>query len=308
MENKSKTVTDTSGREIITRRLLNAPRELVFEAFTQPEHLAKWWGPNGFTITMQEFDLRPGGMWRVILHGPDGHDYPNKMMFVELVKPERIVIKHIGEEPEPVSHQMNILLEEQGDKTNLTLQLVFDTAAERERVVTKYNAIDGGLQTVNRLAEEVVNMFNSPERVISTSRVFDAPRALVYDAWTKPEHLAVWWGPVGFTNTIHEFDLRPGGHWQLTMHGPEAGHYKNHSVFTEVVKNEKLIWYRISEPKFIVKVTFEDAGVDKTKLTFNMHFPTVAGCNKVKKVVLVANEENLDRLAKELTVMAALNN
>jgi uncharacterized protein YndB with AHSA1/START domain len=84
MANKNEMVTDTSDREIITRRLLNAPRELVFEAFTQPEHLAKWWGPNGFTITTHEMEVKPGSAWRFMMHGPDGVDYPNKIVYEEL--------------------------------------------------------------------------------------------------------------------------------------------------------------------------------------------------------------------------------
>jgi len=320
MENKSKTVIDTSDREIITRRLLNAPRELVFEAFTQPEHLAKWWGPNGFTITMQEFDLRPGGMWRVILHGPDGHDYPNKMMFVELVKPERIVIKHIGEEPEPVSHQMNILLEEQGDKTNLTLQLVFDTAAERERVVTRYNAIEGGIQTINRLEEHLADETSDREMVIT--RIFNAPRELVYKVWTDPKHVANWWGPNSFTIPACEIDLRVGGEYKYIMRSPDGAETPLSGNYLEVVENERIVFKvdtfkqkdrlkmmaeYLADPNIdystihsIVTVTFEDDG-DKTKLTLAWRFISAAVRDKIMLSGMVEGlNESLDKLKDEL--------
>ena len=85
-----------SDREIVTTRVFDAPRERVFKAWTDPDHLARWWGPQGFTNTFHEFDLRPGGVWRFVMHGPDGADYQNKSVFVEITKPERIVFDHVS--------------------------------------------------------------------------------------------------------------------------------------------------------------------------------------------------------------------
>src|SRR4051794_29231769 len=82
---------DTSDREIVFSRVFDAPRELVWKAWTEPHHVTKWWGPNGFTTTIHEMDVRTGGTWHHTMHGPDGTDYPNKSIFVEVVKPERIV-------------------------------------------------------------------------------------------------------------------------------------------------------------------------------------------------------------------------
>ncbi|HEU4650394.1 MAG TPA: SRPBCC domain-containing protein [Croceibacterium sp.] len=72
-------------REFVHARLIDAPPERVFRAFAEPEHLAKWWGPNGFTSTFDTFELRPGGHWRFTLHGPDGTNYPNENVFREIV-------------------------------------------------------------------------------------------------------------------------------------------------------------------------------------------------------------------------------
>jgi uncharacterized protein YndB with AHSA1/START domain len=82
---------DTDPCSIIGSRLLHAPRELVFSAFTDPRHLAQWWGPNGFTTTTHSFEFRPGGVWRFVMHGPDGRDYQNRITYDEIVRPERIV-------------------------------------------------------------------------------------------------------------------------------------------------------------------------------------------------------------------------
>lgn len=120
-----------SDREIVSTRVLDAPRERVFRAFSDPDHLARWWGPKGFRNTFHELDLRPGGFWRFTMHGPGGSDYENENVFLEVVRPERIVFRHL----EPVhGFQMTILFAEQDGKTRLTWRMLFDSAAERDRV------------------------------------------------------------------------------------------------------------------------------------------------------------------------------
>ncbi|MDQ0859854.1 SRPBCC domain-containing protein [Bacillus sp. V2I10] len=91
----NKIATQVSEREIVITRVFDAPRDLVFDAWTKEEHLSKWWGPRGFTTTFQKFDMKPGGTWQFIMHGPDGFDYPNTNVFVEVVKPERSFLPHI---------------------------------------------------------------------------------------------------------------------------------------------------------------------------------------------------------------------
>ena len=145
---------DTSDREILITRILNAPRELVFDAWTNPEHIGHWWGPNGFTITNKEWDLRAGGVWRFTMHGPDGTDYPNKVIFLEVVKPERLVYKHAGDdETENINFHVTVTFEAAGDKTKLEMRSVFESREELARVEEKYGAIEGAKQTVSRLEQ-----------------------------------------------------------------------------------------------------------------------------------------------------------
>ena len=123
---------------------------------------------------------------------------------------------------------------------------------------------------------------------------------IVYEAFANPEHLKNWWGPNGFTNTFHEFDLKPGGKWILTMHGPEKGNYENSAVF-ETVEPLKLIrWKRISKPLFDMEVTFKKSGDSSTEISFRMIFETPQECDKIKKFAGPNNEENFDRLEKEI--------
>ena len=150
------TRSDTSDREIVTSRLLDAPRELVFEAWTDPKQVVQWWGPHGFTTTTDEMSVTPGGIWRFVMHGPDGRDYKNKIIYIEVVKPERLVYRHAGEdEHEDVRFHVTVTFEAQGRKTLLTMRSVFATAQERDDVVEKYGALEGARQTLERLAQHV---------------------------------------------------------------------------------------------------------------------------------------------------------
>jgi uncharacterized protein YndB with AHSA1/START domain len=146
----------TADREIVLSRLLDAPRELVFAAWTDPKQIVQWWGPRGFTTTSHEMSVTPGGVWRFVMHGPDGRDYKNKIIFTEVVAPERLVYRHAGEEEhEDVRFQVAVTFQAQGRKTLLTMRSLFATAQERDEVVSKYGAIEGGKQTLERLAEHV---------------------------------------------------------------------------------------------------------------------------------------------------------
>lgn len=141
-------------------------------------------------------------------------------------------------------------------------------------------------------------------REILTTRTLAAPRALVFRAWTEPEHVVHWWGPKGFTNTVQELDLRPGGAWRIVMHGPDGTDYPNESVFVEIVPPERIVFDHL-EPihRFRTTVTFaEHPG--GTALTWRMVFADVAECDRVRSFVTTANEQNLDRLEAELARMS----
>ncbi|MFZ1686456.1 MAG: SRPBCC family protein [Flavobacteriales bacterium] len=136
---------------------------------------------------------------------------------------------------------------------------------------------------------------------ITTERVVNAKRERVFEAWTDPVVLARWWGPKGFTNIIEHYDLRPGGYWDLIMHGPDGKDYHNHSVFVEVVVAERIVFDHV-EPihRFRTTVTFEDLG-DKTRILWRMAFASKEEYTKVSAFITAANEENLDKLEHELS-------
>lgn len=135
---------------------------------------------------------------------------------------------------------------------------------------------------------------------IYSSRILNAPVEKVYRAFSNPDHLKNWWGPEGFTNTIHEFDLRPDGKWILTMHGPEKGNYENSSVFKTIIPNKLISWTRISQPLFDMEVGFDSLDDKRTQISFRMIFGTAEECNKIRSFAAPKNEENFDRLEREL--------
>ncbi|HEX7045206.1 MAG TPA: SRPBCC family protein [Burkholderiales bacterium] len=141
-------------RELAISRLLDAPRELVWSVWTDPKHIGEWWGPNGFRTTTEVMDLRPGGQWRFVMHGPDGRDYRNRIVYLEVVRPERLVYEHDGEDgDEPVNFHVTVTFAEEAGRTRLTMRMVFPSPDARTHVVETYGAADGLTQTVGRLEE-----------------------------------------------------------------------------------------------------------------------------------------------------------
>ena len=153
--------TDTQGtaeREVVVGRTIDAPRSLVFEAYTDVKHLAHWWGPTGFTTTTHRFTFAPGGVWEFIMHGPDGTNYPNYIEFREIVTPERIVYLHGERADDPNPFVATITFDERGASTEVTIRALFKTKQQRDEVVERYSAIEGGKQTLGRLATYVATL------------------------------------------------------------------------------------------------------------------------------------------------------
>jgi uncharacterized protein YndB with AHSA1/START domain len=147
---------DSDPKVMVGTRLLDAPRQLVWSVWTDPKHLSQWWGPNGFRTTTSAFEFKAGGVWRFVMHGPNGRDYQNRITFDEIVKPERIAYHHGGDDDvEPVQFRTVVTFDDLGAKTRVTLRGVFPSAEERKRVIWEYGADKGLVQTLARLGEYV---------------------------------------------------------------------------------------------------------------------------------------------------------
>ena len=115
--------------EIVICRMFAAPRELVWEAWTDPKHVGRWWGPAGYTTTTHAMDFRPGGSWRYTMHGADGRDYPCRIDYIEIEEPSRLVYQLGGEvEDDSVSFRTEVLFEQVGDRqTKVSMRSIFPT-------------------------------------------------------------------------------------------------------------------------------------------------------------------------------------
>lgn len=156
-------MTATTDREIVISRGIDAPRALVFEAFTEVRHLSRWWGPDGFTTTTQSFEFRAGGEWVFVMHGPDGTDYPEWISWTEIVPPERIVLLHGESRGDPNAFESILTFESDGAATRIEMRTVFPTKELRDQAVEKYHAIEGGRQTLSNLAAYVAQITRKEE-------------------------------------------------------------------------------------------------------------------------------------------------
>src|SRR5450756_1284262 len=156
MSAKNPSQENTSDREIIITRDFTAPRELVWSAMTDRKHVVNWWGPRGFSTTVETMDFRVGGEWKHVMQGPDGAKYPNHSVFKKIVKPERIVYLCDGhrEGGPGVRFESTWSFDAlAADKTRVTIRLVFPTADERDRVATERGTAEGFKQTLERPGE-----------------------------------------------------------------------------------------------------------------------------------------------------------
>jgi len=299
------------GKEFVITREYDAPRELVWLACTDAKHLAQWWGPRGFSAPVCEWDAQPGNKIHVVMLAPDGARYPMGGEFLEVVPPEKLVTMTgaLDDRGEMMFEFQHILtLVEQEGKTKLTMRsrLVKVVAPDAAKYIGGFEA--GMTQSLERLAELVSS---SDDREIVISRDFNAPRELVWEAMTNPKHVVNWWGPRGFSTTIEKMDFRVGGEWKHIMRGPDGVNYPNHSVFTEIVTPERIVFEHGGKREggpgvsFVSTWSFEKLTADKTRVSIRMIFPTAANRDFVVKEfgAIEGGKQTLEKLGEYLAKM-----
>jgi uncharacterized protein YndB with AHSA1/START domain len=299
-------------RELVLTRTIDAPRELVWAAWTDPKHVALWWGPKGFTNPVCELDVRPGGTIRIDMRAPDGTVYPMTGIYQAIDTPARLVFTSaaLDEAGKPLFEVLNtVTFAAQGGKTKLTVQAkVVKSTAKAAPYLDGME--EGWKQTIERLAAHVAKE-GADDRQIVTTRVLNAPRELVFKMWTDPEHIVQWWGPKGFTTTTYSMDVRPGGVWRFVMHGPDGTDYQNQITYLEIVKPERLVYKHgggedVEPVNFETTVTFEEQGV-KTRLTMRAVFPSAEAREHVVKKygAIEGASQTVDRLEQHLAKNAS---
>jgi uncharacterized protein YndB with AHSA1/START domain len=285
-------------------RMLDAPRELVYEAFTNPAMLAQWFGPRGFAAMDIDYDVRVGGKWSLRLHktaeetacDPEGEtDLYQHGTYLEVAAPERLVYTFAWKgKVEPLNYEtkITVMFRELEGKTVLDFkQGPFESEADRDG----HNI--GWSSAFDRFAEFLlapVGAEKTHELVIE--REFDAPRDLVWKAWTDPAMAAEWAGPRGFNATHFEQDARVGGKWRLCLHsdGFDQGdgvlreqNLWQGGEFREIVSPERVVYtfawdnpadvgLDLKPHETLITVTFATRG-NKTAMTFRQEFFLTTG-------------------------------
>jgi uncharacterized protein YndB with AHSA1/START domain len=218
-------VASNKSNEIRITRIYDAPVEAVWDAWTDPEQTAQWWGPRGFKLTTHSKDLRPGGHWKYTMHGPDGVDYPNVTRYFEVEPQKKLVYDHGGSDDRPPMFRVTVLFSETGGKTrmDMTMSLPTPEAADETR---KFIKKAGGDATWDRLAEYLKKESSGHEQFVIT-RTFDAPLDVMFQMWSDPQHFSKWLPPTGFEMQFIRSDIRLGGStfYFMTGKGP-AGEVK----------------------------------------------------------------------------------
>jgi uncharacterized protein YndB with AHSA1/START domain len=232
-----KKIEPEADREIVITRLIDAPLERVWRAWSDPKEIVKWWGPHGFSNETAAREFKPGGHWKHTMIGPDGTRFLNFATYKEIEEGQRIVFVNGGGkegDDEGVGMRSIVTFKAVGNKTEITMRTVLATAAMRERVVREFKAIEGGQQTLARLNAHCTGQF-----VIF--RLIDSPRERVWRAWTDPKEMAAWFGPKGAVMTHSELDLRVGGsyHYAMKSDGVEMWGL---AVYREIEKPSKLVY------------------------------------------------------------------
>jgi len=234
-------VARNKSNEIRIIRIYDAAVEDVWDAWTDPEQVGKWWGPRGFTLTHHTKELRPGGIWHYTMHGPDGTDYPNKTLYHEVVEHKKLVYDHGGYDERKPLFRVTVFFKALGaERTEMDMTMTLPTpeAAEEIRGFIKQA---GGNATWDRLAE-YLEKESSGKELFVINRTFAAPIDVVFEMWTDPQHLSQWLPPTGFTMEFIKSAIEPGRRtfWRMT-NGGDVTMY-GHCDYREIQKPHKIVY------------------------------------------------------------------
>lgn len=232
--------TKNKPNEIYITRVYDAPVKMVWDAWTDPEQVAKWWGPRGFTLTTHSKDLRPGGGWNYTMHGPDGVDYPNKTKYYEVEKYSRLVYDHGANDSQPALFRVTVTFKEVSGKTKMemTMALATEEAAKETR---KFIKKAGGDSTWDRLAEYLEKESSGKEQFV-INRTFDVPLEVMFKMWTDPNHFSKWLAPTGFNMNFIRADIKSGGNTFYCMSNDSGLKMYGRAHYLEIKSPNTLIY------------------------------------------------------------------
>lgn len=321
----------TPGEGVFVTRIVDAPRALVFKAWTEPERMVRWWAPKGWSTPSCKVDLRPGGIFHYCMRSPEGNDFWGRGIYREIAEPQRLAYtdsfsNEEGRLVEPARYgmsygypsetQVTVTFAEREGRTEVVLHhAVPDSVPERAGI------LQGWTEMLDRLAGElaaaVMHAGIEGNDAIFT-RIIAAPRTSVFKAWTDAAQLAQWWGPHGFTTPVCEMDVRPGGGYRIVMRAKDGAEYPLKGIYREIVEPERLVvtdnwaehpaeWLALlnrSSPQTggeqaqeaLNTVTFEELD-GKTRLTIRIRFDSAAVRDAMLKMGMAEGwSQSLERL------------
>lgn len=275
------------------RRVFNAPREAVWQAWTRSDLLKRWTGPAGFTAPVYTLDLRVGGRYLFCMRSSEGKDYWSTGVYREIVAPRRLVMSdsfadengnvvpasHYGMEAEyPLELQVTVTLEERDGRTEMILRHAgMPEGQERDGARDGWNTSFDKLAALVEGERGVLRMSLPSDRQIVMTREFDASCATVFRAYTDPRLVAQWWGPRRYTTTVYRMDVRPGGGWRFVHEGADGSKHAFNGAYRDVVPPERLSYTFEYEgmPGHVLVETMSCRGEgDKARVTTTDEFET----------------------------------
>lgn len=272
-------------------RHFQAPLKLVWEVWTNPLHIEKWWGPKGFTNPTVEFDFKVGGSYRIVMRSPDGVDYPILGKFLEITPFESFVMTDIVDEhPEEWVKEVQKMAGVTGDRAllNSKLRVLFEEIDGLTKVIliTEFmnNQIrdgfansgmkEGWSQSFEKLETDALP--NANELIIEKKLAH--PIESVFSAFADQININQWWGPDGFTTTTKSREFKVGGKWIYTMVGPDGTVYPNLVEYKEIVNYQYIEYIHGSgdtskDDNFLVKIWFTSIQKNQTLIKMKMSFP-----------------------------------
>ncbi len=277
---------ETTG--LVIERVFDAPRDLVWKAWTDPARLSRWWGPAGFTMQVARLDLRSGGIFHYGMKSATGQMMWGKFVYHDVSAPERMVfISSTSDEAGntarnpfnpawPLQVINTLTLTEEDGKTKLTLRGGPYEATDNERQSFAENTgnVQRGFkgtfdQLENYLAKQTVFTILPGKQEILITRVFDAPRERVFKLYTDPARIGEWWGPAIYRTTVDEMEPRAGGRWRYVQQGSDGVTHGFHGVYHECLSPERLVF------------TFEYEGVPGHVILETVRFEDLNGKTKM---------------------------
>jgi uncharacterized protein YndB with AHSA1/START domain len=256
----------TKDEPVVVERTFDAPVSLVWKALTDKEDIRQW------SFDISEFAPKVDFEFQFYAGGDD-EKYLHRCKITEAVPGRKLAYtwRYEGYEGDSL---VTFELFPEGDRTRVKLTHAGLDSFPKLPMFAKKNFMEGWTQIVGTSLKDFVEGRHAGEMILT--RVFDAPRELMWKLWTEPEHIRKWWGPKGFTLPGLEMDFRPGGTYRFVMRGPDGQDNPFHGVYRDIVRNERIVFTAILDNlpghELVTTVTFADEG-GKTKLTVRQTTP-----------------------------------